>query len=325
VVSRRVLVILDGAPEPVQPWPTTLEAAYTPTLDAISTSGHVGRVVTTPPGFEPGSETGIPALLGGLPSRPVGRGPVEAAAAGIDTGSGTSAWRLDIRHPSGRRATSHEVLLLWPLLRNHLPLHCVMPLREHRVLALGTKRPTLTRCAEMHVHVWPDGARLNATLDAGTTLVCGPGAVAGIGRLLGADVVVPDGATGDTDTDLSAKAAAALRALDAGHDVVVHVGATDEAAHRGERDAKRAALETIDARLLAPLRTAARAAGADLAVTADHGTCPWTGRHDAQPTPFAIEGPGILAAGPRAFTERAVAHVPALAPSALHDIKLVRA
>jgi 2,3-bisphosphoglycerate-independent phosphoglycerate mutase len=317
VVSRRVLVILDGASEPVQPWPTTLETARTPALDAIALHGRVGRVTTTPPGFAPGSETGIPALLGGLPERPAGRGPVEAAAAGIEVGAGTRAWRLDVRHASGRRATSHEVLLLWPLLRSHLPLHCVMPLREHRVLALGTRRPELTRCAELHVHVWPDGARLQPVLDAGTTLVCGPGAVAGIGRLLGADVVVPDGATGDTDSDLPAKAAAALHALDAGHDVVVHVGAADEAAHRGEREAKRQAIERADALVLAPLRAAARAAGATLAVTADHGTCPYTGRHDALPTPFAIEGLGVAACGPRAYTERAVADVPAVAPAAL--------
>lgn len=313
----RVLVILDGAPEPVQPWATTLEQAHTPALDALCIGGRVGRVKTTPTGFAPGSETGIPALLGGLPSFAVGRGPVEAAAAGIEVGPGTSAWRLDVRHAGGRRATAHEVLLLWPLLRSYLPQHCVMPLRDHRVLALGPRRPDLTRCAEMAVHVWPEGARLEPVLDERTTLVSGPGAAAGIGRLLGAAVVVPEGATGDVDTDLNAKAAAALRALDAGQDVVVHVGAADEAAHRGERDAKRIAIERADALLVAPLRIAARAAGATLTVTSDHGTCPWTGRHDDLPTPFASEGPGIGASGPRRLTERGVDDLVAVGADAL--------
>lgn len=315
-MSARVLVILDGAPEPVQPWPTTLEEAVTPALDALAAAGAVGRVATTPPGFAPGSETGVPALLGGLPDAPVGRGPVEAAAAGIEVGSETGAWRLDVRSPRGSRATSHEVVLLWPLLRSHLPRHCLMPLREHRVLALGTRRPDLTRCAGMSIHVWPDGARLRPALEH-TTVVCGPGAVAGIGRLLGADVVVPDGATGDVDTDLPAKAAAALRALDAGRDVVVHVGAADEAAHRCDRAAKRTALEAVDRALLGPLRRAVRAAGATLTVTADHGTCPWTGRHDAAAVPYATEGPDVPACGPRRATERAVAGAPTVGAATL--------
>jgi 2,3-bisphosphoglycerate-independent phosphoglycerate mutase len=308
VTGRRILVILDGAPEPVQPWPTTLEAAATPALDALCVAGEVGRVATTPEHHAPGSETGIPAILGALPpAGQVARGPVEAAAAGVVVPAGMGAWRLDVRHRSGARATDHEVHLLWPLLRSHLPRHCVMPLRGHRVLALGPRRPVLRRCAGMDITVWADGARLTPALDASTTMVCGPGAAAGIGRLLGARVIVPDETTGDVDTDLDAKAVAALHALERGGDVVVHVGAADEAAHRGERDAKRLAIEAVDTRVIAPLRTAARAAGATIAVTSDHGTCPWTGRHDPAPVPYVLAGPGVTARGPRRLTERAVA------------------
>jgi 2,3-bisphosphoglycerate-independent phosphoglycerate mutase len=175
------------------------------------------------------------------------------------------------------------------------------------VLAVGPARPELRRCGRLDVVVWPDGGELAPAAAHPTRLVCGPGAVAGIGRLLGARVHVPDGATGDVDTDVDAKAAAALDALDAGEHVVVHVGAADEAAHRGERDAKRAAIEAADARLIAPLAIAARRAGATLAVTSDHGTCPWSGRHDAAPVPFVVCGPPR---GPRRLTERAVAGSP---------------
>jgi 2,3-bisphosphoglycerate-independent phosphoglycerate mutase len=303
-------MILDGAPEPARSWPTSLEEARTPALDALCATGCVGRLRTTPDGLQPGSETGVPVLLGAELDAPVGRGPLEANAAAVEVPDGSGAWRLDVRHGDGRRASEHEVHLLLPLLRAQLPQHRVTPLRGHRVLAVGPGRPVSTGCAGLDVTVWPDGAQLAGTLDRSTTMVCGRGAAAGIGRLLGARVVVPDGATGDVDTRLGAKAAAALLALERGDDVVVHLGGADEAAHRGDRDAKRAFLEAADARLIAPLGTAARASGATLAVASDHGTCPRTGRHDPAPVPFVVAGPDVPARGPQRLTERAVADEP---------------
>jgi len=311
-VVNRILVILDGAPEPVQPWPTTLEAARTPALDALCADGTVGRLRTTPDGLPPGSETGVPVLLGAALDAPLGRGPLEAAAAGIDVPAGHGAWRLDVRGPRGRRASEHEVRLLRPLLSASLPAHDVIALRGHRLLAAGPARPVVGRCAGFDVAVWPDGAELDVVLERSTTMVCGPGAVAGIGGLAGARVTVPGGATGDVDSDLRAKAAAALDALASGDDVVVHLGGADEAAHRTEPDAKRAFLEAADAHVVAPLRRAARAGVATLAVSADHGTCPYTGRHDAAPVPCVIAGPGAGVHGPRRLTERAVAAAPVL-------------
>jgi 2,3-bisphosphoglycerate-independent phosphoglycerate mutase len=309
-VVRRVLVVLDGAPEPPADGPTSLEAAVTPALDALCARGVVGRLRTTPAGLAPGSETGLPTLLGTPPAAPVARGPIEAAAAGVRVPPGQRAWRLDLRGPDGRRATGREVSVLLPVLRAHLPGHAVLALRGHRVLALGARRPAVCRCAGLHVAVWPDGAELAPVLDERTTLVCGPGAAAGVGRLLGARVAVPAGATGDVDTDLDAKALAAAAALRAGQDVVVHVGGPDEAAHRGDPAGKRAALERIDGRLVAPLAAVARDEGALLAVTADHGTCPRTGAHDAQPVPVVVAGPGVPAVGGRRLCERAVERLP---------------
>jgi 2,3-bisphosphoglycerate-independent phosphoglycerate mutase len=314
-VVRRVLLVLDGAPEPVlgSGEPTTLEAARTPALDALCATGTVARLATTPGGLEPGSETGLPVLLGAPPAAQVGRGPIEAAAAGIEVAAGERAWRLDLRTPGGTRASDAEGALLVPLVAALLPRHAVRHLRGHRLLAVGRRRPALACAAGLEVHVWPDGTTLRAVLDARTTIVCGPGAAAGIGRLLGARVDVPAGATGDVDTDLAAKARAAERALAAGGDVVVHVGAADEAAHRRDAEAKRAALEAIDERLVRPLSAAARRHGAVLAVTADHGTCPRTGRHDSAPVPLVVHGAGVAAAGPARLTERAVAGAPVAA------------
>ena len=80
------------------------------------------------------------------------------------------------------------------------------------------------------------------------------GAAIGIARLMGARSIVPPGATGRLGTDLAGKATAALAAIDAGAArVVVHVGAPDEAAHEHDADAKVAAIEAVDAQLLAPL------------------------------------------------------------------------
>jgi len=319
-VVSRILVILDGAPEPVRARPTSLEAAATPELDALCAEGTVIRLRTTPAGFAPGSETGVPVLLGAEPEAPLGRGPIEAAAAGVSVSEGHRAWRLDLLHRDGRRTSGEEVRRVASVLRGELPRHRVVPLRGHRVLVVGATRPGVRRCGGLEVVVWPDGSTLAPTLgDAGpgldasgrpVTLVCGPGAAAGIGRLLGARVVVPRTATGDVDSDLDAKASAALLALRRGDDVVIHLGAPDEAAHRLNPEAKRAAIEDADARMVAPLRRAAQAVGATLAVTSDHGTCPWTGDHDADPVPLVVAGPDVPAAGAGRLTERAVAEAP---------------
>lgn len=310
--SARVLVILDGAPEPIQPWPTTLEAARTPTLDALCRHGAVARLRTTPEGLAPGSETGIPTLLGAEPDGAVGRGAIEAASAGVDVPEGLRAWRIDLRGERGRRATEQEVHLVWPALRAQLPRHCLTPLRGHRLLAIGARHPQVMSCAGFSVEVWPAGVELRPTLDERTTVVAGPGAAAGVGRLLGARVVEPAGATGDLDTDLRGKAATAIGALRHGgaESVIVHVGGADEAAHRTDREGKRLFLEAVDEQLLGPLAAAAHDHDATLAITADHGTCPWTGRHDGQPVPAVLNGPRVGAAGPSRLTERAVERAP---------------
>jgi 2,3-bisphosphoglycerate-independent phosphoglycerate mutase len=63
---------------------TPLEYASTPAMDAVATSGGVGRVETIPAGFLPGSDVGNLSLLGYDPARYyTGRAPIEAAGLGI--------------------------------------------------------------------------------------------------------------------------------------------------------------------------------------------------------------------------------------------------
>jgi 2,3-bisphosphoglycerate-independent phosphoglycerate mutase len=327
-VVTRILIILDGAAEPVWPWPSTLEEARMPALDVLCDRGAVARVATTPEGLQPGSEVGIPTLLGAPPAAPVDRGLVEAAAAGHDVPAGASAWRVDLHHHDGRRAVTAEALLLAPDVARALPDHDVHHLKGHRFLAIGAARPELHGVGAMRAFVWPDGVVPATVLDGTTTVIAAPGAASGCARLLGARVVNPKGASGDVGSDLAAKAGAALHALREGaRTVVVHVGGADEAAHHRDRLGKRAMLEAADADVIGPLSRAAAAYGATIAVTSDHATCVETGRHHGDPVPAVLAGPGVAAGGAVRLHERLVARAPvwdgpfALAPSPAQEAR----
>jgi len=66
---------------------TPLEAAGIPNMDWISMHGRLGRVVTVPAGFTPGTDVATLALLGYDPHKCYsGRAPIEAAARGLSAG-----------------------------------------------------------------------------------------------------------------------------------------------------------------------------------------------------------------------------------------------
>lgn len=283
----RVLVILDGAAEDPGRGPTSLELARTPVLDALAAEGEVRRVRTIPEGLPAGSEVGIPVLLGVRPAVAPGRGLLEAAALGIEPPEGSWAWRVDV--PRG--FVPREVP---PGLRH---------LRGHRYLWVGEAPPRLGP----PWRIWPRGGELPGRLGPSTVIVAAPGVAAGCGRLLGARVVIPPGATGDVDTDHAAKVRAAVGALADARQVVVHLGAPDEASHRLDRAGKVAAFEAIDALVLGPLREEVGARGGVLEVACDHGTDPATGEHLADPVPSLRWGAGVEPAGPSRFVERALA------------------
>jgi 2,3-bisphosphoglycerate-independent phosphoglycerate mutase len=309
-------VIPDGAAEPARGAPTALERARTPALDALCAAGTLRRVATTPPGRAPGSETGIPVLLGARPGVAIPRGRLEAAAAGLAIPPGAGAWRVDFHERDGRRARAGAARAARDRLAGAMPDHDLHHLRGHRCLAIGAGPPPVpARVDGLAAHVWGATGRGSPGphLDAGTVMVSGPGAAAGCARLLGAEAVRPDGATGGPDTDLAAKRGAALRAIVGGaRRVVVHVGAPDEAAHERDADGKVAALEALDAELVGPLWDAVSARGGRLAVCPDHGTDPATGVHDGAPVPAVCAGEGIAADAPRGarMTERAAARRP---------------
>jgi 2,3-bisphosphoglycerate-independent phosphoglycerate mutase len=300
-----VLLILDGASEPLRKSPTSLERARTPALDALGREGSLGRLRTVAPGLPAGSECALPALLGWVPPGPVDRGALEAAAAGVQVAPGERAWRADVLEADGGRGSNDAAGAAAAWLEADLPAHRVRQLAGHRLLVVGP--PPLPPLAG-GLRVWSEGELPPRLLDDGTVVIAASGAALGAARLLGARAIRPAGATGDTDTDLRAKAAAARRAITHGAErVVVHVAAPDEAAHARDGAAKTAAVERIDADLVAPLADAVAAAVGTLRVCPDHGCDPATGEHDGAPVPV-LDWPGL---GPHGrLTERAVATLP---------------
>jgi len=114
----------------------------------------------------------------------------------------------------------------------------------------------------------------------------------GVAAYVGMDVVNVPGATGGVDTDLNAKAKAAIKALSVGYDLVfLHVKATDTLSHDGNFRGKVNFIEKIDA-LLGKLMNEC---GKDtyIAVTSDHTTSCMKKRHSHEPAPIAVWGPFV--------------------------------
>jgi 2,3-bisphosphoglycerate-independent phosphoglycerate mutase len=318
-----VLVIPDGAAQPLRRGvPTAFEAARTPVLDALAATGEVARVAVTPPGLPAGSEAGVPALLGHPPARPLGRGRIDAAGYGIPVPKGMVPWRADVLDEDGSRASAGLARTIAAALGgawthgHRLVLFAPEGSAPAGGASVGAARGAAAPGHTAGVRLWPDGAALPRALDDTTVVVAARGAAAGCARLLGAAVVVPPGATGDVDSDLHAKARAAIDAIERGaRRVVVHLGAPDEAAHRRDAGAKVAALEALDAAVLGPLSDAVARTGGTLAVCPDHGTDPFDGTHDASPVPALRWGPGIAPAGPDRMSEAATGGAPAHPPA----------
>ncbi|MBI5542342.1 MAG: cofactor-independent phosphoglycerate mutase [Deltaproteobacteria bacterium] len=84
---KYVIVLPDGATDEKLPQlggKTPLAAARTPNMDWVASQGQLGRSVTVPEGFTPGTDVGTLSVFGYDPHRYYsGRAPIEAAAKGI--------------------------------------------------------------------------------------------------------------------------------------------------------------------------------------------------------------------------------------------------
>ncbi|MBW2351580.1 MAG: phosphoglycerate mutase, partial [Deltaproteobacteria bacterium] len=98
--SKYVILIGDGMADlPIDDLggKTVLEKARTPAMDLLAKLGELGRVLTIPEGFPLGSDVANMSLMGYSPKKfYTGRGPLEAAAMGIQMNPEDVAFRCNL-------------------------------------------------------------------------------------------------------------------------------------------------------------------------------------------------------------------------------------
>ena len=132
----------------------------------------------------------------------------------------------------------------------------------------------------------------------------------GIGVLAGLTNIDVPGATGNIDTNYRGKGEAAIRAFRDGADFVyIHIEAPDECGHRGEPEAKAAAIGDIDRYIVGPVADYLAASGEahKILVMPDHYTPVSARTHTAEPVPYMIYDSRRPGQGVSSFTEAAAA------------------
>ena len=124
----------------------------------------------------------------------------------------------------------------------------------------------------------------------------------GLARMTGMEVLDIPGVKDGLGNDFAAQAVGALAALREHDLVVIHVEATDEAAHTGSIDAKVAAIQKVDKEVISRLHSW-QEGELRLLVMPDHPTPIKTQTHSEEPVPFLLWGAGFSANGAKRFTE----------------------
>jgi len=135
-------------------------------------------------------------------------------------------------------------------------------------------------------------------------VIAGGALYRGVALACGMTPIDVPGATGGLDTDLRAKADAAIRALGEYDYVFVHIKGTDNAGHDQDAEAKRGFIERIDAEFFAPLLERIDAAQTHMAFTGDHTTPIDFGDHTHEPVPVLFAGPNVVPDRVETFDER---------------------
>jgi 2,3-bisphosphoglycerate-independent phosphoglycerate mutase len=144
--------------------------------------------------------------------------------------------------------------------------------------------------------------------------------VRGLGVLTGLEVLDVPGATAGFDNDYAAQRDAALASLGNRDFFLLHVEATDEAAHQGDAREKVAALESWDRDVIGPLTEELDLSGEPyrILLMPDHATPCAIQTHTSEPVPYLLfdstrDGPG------GEYTERGVAGRDAVIAHTLMD------
>ncbi|VVC04475.1 2,3-bisphosphoglycerate-independent phosphoglycerate mutase 1 [Candidatus Burarchaeum australiense] len=176
------------------------------------------------------------------------------------------------------------------LLVNEFSRRALSLLRRHPFnlkLERQKARPAnalLLRGAASYVHV----ESIEKKYGLKAACIAGGALYKGVARYVGMAVPHVPGATGRADTDLDAKAKAALSMLKSRDLVIVHVKATDSFGHDGDFAGKTRMIERVDA-MVGALRKGAP--DAYILLTGDHSTPVALKVHSFEPVPVLVNGP----------------------------------
>ncbi len=154
--------------------------------------------------------------------------------------------------------------------------------------------------------VYPDLPSINERLHLKAAGIAGVSLIRGMFRAVGMEALDVPGATGGLDTDMIAKADAALTALDSYDLVVLHVKAPDLCGHDGNASEKIRVIERLD-QMMGHLK-ARLPTEIVVAITADHSTPVALKDHSGDPVPLTAFGEGVRVDDVLNFDERSVAH-----------------
>jgi 2,3-bisphosphoglycerate-independent phosphoglycerate mutase len=377
---KLLMIILDGLGDrPIKDLggKTPLQLAAKSELDWLAANGACGILDPIAPGVCPGSDTSHLALLGYDPFQVYsGRGPFEAAGAGIAVKGGDVAFRCnfatvdrDMRVLDRRAGRIKEGTVELAKSLDGLKIECVDILfkagTEHRA-ALVLRGPGLSADvsdtdpheegysileskaiqpgAEKTARIVNEFSRLahealrkhavnrereekgvvpaNAVLIRGggifphlksveerfkvkSAVVAGVALIKGICRSVGMDVLEVTGATGGLDTDMVAKAKAAMDAFVEKDFVLINVKAADICGHDGRPMDKVKVVERMD-KMLGYIRDHMMES-LIMAVTADHSTPCAVRNHTGDPVPLLIFGEGVRVDDVQTYDEIACA------------------
>jgi 2,3-bisphosphoglycerate-independent phosphoglycerate mutase len=107
-----------------------------------------------------------------------------------------------------------------------------------------------------------------------------------IGKMLGMDLILVEGATGKPDTNLGGKFEVAKKAVEDYDFVFLHIKATDSLAEDGKFLEKKRFIEKVDGHV----ETLLKLKDVLIIVTCDHSTCSLKKRHCEKPCPILIFG-----------------------------------
>jgi 2,3-bisphosphoglycerate-independent phosphoglycerate mutase len=378
--KKLLLVVLDGLGDrPIKDLgsKTPLQLAAKSNLDWLASNGACGILDPIAPGVCPGSDTSHLSLLGYDPFQVyTGRGPFEAAGAGIAVKGGDVAFRCnfatvdrDMRVLDRRAGRIKQGTVELAKSLDGLEIEGIEILfkagTEHRA-ALVLRGPGLSadvsdtdpheegsnilECkaiqpgAEKTARIINEFSRIahdtlrqhsvnrereekgvvpaNAILIRGggifphlksieemhgmkSAVVAGVALIKGICRSLGMEVLDVKGATGGLDTDMMAKAKAAMDAFVDKDFVLINVKAADICGHDGRPMDKVKVVERAD-QMLGYIRDH-MTESLVLAVTSDHSTPCAVKNHTGDPVPLLIFGEGVRVDDVQTFDEIACA------------------